>query len=93
MRPIRRKTMMRLNTMLASGLIGVGIFAFSALSASAAIVCSGNVCWHVQERYSYPPSAGVVVHEDEWKAGPDITFREHKGRGYWKGDTWTDFGD
>lgn len=85
--------MMRLNTMLASGLFGVGILAFSALSASAAIVCSGNVCWHVQERYSYPPSAGVVVHEDEWKAGSDITFREHKGRGYWKGDTWTDFGD
>ena len=54
---------MRLSTMLASGLIGVGILAFSALSASAAIVCSGNVCWHVQERYSYPPSAGVVIHE------------------------------
>ena len=67
--------------------------AFSALSASAAIVCSGNVCWHVTERFSYPPSAGVVVHEDDWKAGPGITFREHTGRGYWKGDTWTDFGD
>jgi hypothetical protein len=77
--------MIRLNTMLASGLIGVGILAFSA--------CSGNVCWHVQERYSYPPSAGVVVHEDDWKAGPGITFREHTGRGYWKGDSWTDFGD
>jgi hypothetical protein len=35
----------------------------------------------------------VVVHEDNWKAGPDIRFREHEGRGYWKGDTWTDFGD
>ena len=79
--------------LLASALIGVGILAFSAFSASAAIVCSGNTCWHVQERYTYPPSAGIVVHEDNWKAGPGVTFREHTGRGYWKGDTWTDFGD
>jgi hypothetical protein len=31
----------------------------------------------------------LSAHEDTWKAGPDITFREHEGRGYWKGDTWT----
>ncbi len=53
------------------------------------ILPGGNVCWHVNERYDYPPSAGVVVHEDSWKAGPGITFREHEGRGYWKGETWT----
>jgi transketolase len=33
--------------------------------------------------------AGVVVHEDTWKAGPDVTIREHEGRGYWKGGVWT----
>lgn len=33
----------------------------------------------------------VVVHEDDWKWGPSekYTFREHEGRGYWRGDTWT----
>jgi hypothetical protein len=78
---------------LASALMVAGTLALSALSASAAIVRSGNTCWHVHEKYSYPPSAGVIVHEDNWKAGPDIRFREHEGRGYWKGDTWIDFGD
>jgi hypothetical protein len=70
---------------------GAAILASSAITASAAIVCTGNVCWHVQERHAYPPSAGVVIHEDDWRAGPGITFREHTGRGYWKGDSWTDF--
>jgi hypothetical protein len=32
-----------------------------------------------------------VIHEDDWRAGPGITFREHEGRGYWKGESWTDF--
>ena len=72
---------------------GGAILASSVITASAAIVCSGsgNTCWHVQERYTYPPSAGVVIHEDDWWAGPSITFREHEGRGYWHGDRWTDF--
>ncbi len=80
-----------MNKALASALIGASILGFSTLSASATVVCTGKVCWHAHEKYSYPPSAGVVVHEDTWKAGPGITFREHEGRGYWKGDTWTDF--
>ena len=70
---------------------GAAILASSALTASAAIVCNGNVCWHVQEHYAYPPSAGVVIHEDDWRSGPGITFREHEGRGYWRDDRWTDF--
>jgi hypothetical protein len=69
--------------------LGASALAFSALSASAAVVCSGNVCWHAKEKYDYPPSAGVVIHEDSWKAGPDVTFREHEGRGYWKGGVWS----
>ncbi len=63
----------------------------TAVTASAAIVCSKNVCWHIKEHYNYPPSAGVVIHDDDWKAGPGITFREHEGRGYWSGDRWTEF--
>jgi hypothetical protein len=70
---------------------GAGVFAFSAVGASAAIVCTGNTCWHVKERYNYPPEASVTIHEDNWKAGPSVRFREHEGRGYWKGDRWTDF--
>jgi hypothetical protein len=75
---------------LASAAIGAGLLAASAMSASAAIVCNGNVCWHTHETYAYPPDSRVVVHEDDWKWGPTekYSFREHEGRGYWHGDSW-----
>lgn len=77
-------------TLLGVG-IGVAALSLSALSASAAVVCNGNVCWHTHERYEYPPSARIVIHDDGWKAGPEIRFREHEGRGYWSGDRWTEW--
>ena len=72
-------------------LAGVGMLAVSSLSAMAGIACSGNVCWHTTDRYEYPGAAGVVIHEDAWTPGPGITFREHTGRGYWRGESWVDF--
>ena len=44
--------------------LGAGVLALTTLSASAAIVCSGNVCWHVKERYEYPLEARVTIHEE-----------------------------
>jgi hypothetical protein len=76
---------------LLGGAFGAGVFALSAMNASAAIVCSGNTCWHAKERYTYPPDSHVTIHEDNWKAGPAVTFREHEGRGYWSGDRWVEF--
>ena len=75
--------------MLVGTLAAVSMLALSAAGASAAVVCSGNVCWHTTERYEYPPDARVVVHEDTWTPSAGITIREHEGRGYWRGDTWT----
>ena len=80
-----------LNKTLLSVGIGAAALSLSALSASAAVVCTGNVCWHTHERYDYPPSAHVIIHDDGWKAGPTIRFREHEGRGYWSGDRWTEW--
>ena len=74
---------------MAGALIGAGVLAFSAVNASAAIVCSGDVCWHAHEHYGYPPDARVIIHGDDWHAGPGIVFHEHTGRGYWRGDRWT----
>jgi hypothetical protein len=85
------RIMKSMKKVLLGATAGAAILAASAITASAAIVCTGNVCWHTPERHTYPPAAGVVIHEDDWRAGPGITFREHEGRGYWKGDTWTDF--
>jgi hypothetical protein len=85
--------MTSLSKILLGAVTGAGLLAFSAVSASAAIVCSGNVCWHTHERYVYPPDAAVVVHPDDWRWGPSehFTFREHEGRGYWRGDRWMDW--
>ncbi len=72
---------------------GVGLLALSAASASAAIVCSGNVCWHTHESYAYPPEARVIVHPDGWRWGPRERFswREHEGRGYWRRGDWVEW--
>jgi hypothetical protein len=62
--------------------------------ASAAIVCnSENVCWHTHHHYNYHPEWGVVVHEDNWRAGPNDhqVWREHSGRGYWRNGVWIRF--
>jgi hypothetical protein len=84
---------MRLTTTLAAAAIGAALFAGSAVSASAAIACSGNVCWHTHETYAYPPESRVITHEDDWRWGPSerYTFREHEGRGFWRGDRWTEW--
>jgi len=84
---------MRLVTTLASAAIGAALLAGSAVNASAAIACSGNVCWHTSETYTYPKGAKVIIHEDSWRWGPNerYSFREHEGRGYWRGDRWTEW--
>jgi hypothetical protein len=51
---------------------------------------SGDVCWHTKETLTDPPESRVIVREDSWKPGPTIKFREHEGRGYWRGDSWVE---
>ena len=80
---------MTLNRILLAAAAATGFVAVSTMSASAAVVCSNNVCWHTHDRYNYPRGAHVTIHEDNWKAPDRFTFREHEGRGYWRGDTWT----
>ncbi len=73
-------------------LIGTAALAFSSMTASASIVCSGNACWHTHETFDYPPSAHVVIHPDNWRWGANdhYVWREHAGRGYWSGDHWVE---
>jgi len=77
--------------LLLSAAVGAGTLALSMVGAAAAIVCSGNVCWHTTERYEYPAESRIVIHEDTWKPEAGITFREHKGRGYWRDDKWIEW--
>jgi len=75
---------------LVTAATGAVLLAFSAVGASAAYACNGNVCWVVKEKYTYPAESKVIVREETWKPTPDITIRESgQGRGYYKGGTWT----
>ena len=81
--------MATLTKYLLAAVTGTTMLAFSAVSASAAYACNGNVCWVVKERYSYPADSKVIIREDTWKPGPDITIREpREGRGYYVGSDW-----
>jgi hypothetical protein len=86
----KEDNMKPLTKILTGAAIGTGILVASAVSASAAIACSGNVCWHTHEAFRYPREARIIIHDDGWKSGPSehYTFREHEGRGYWRGDRW-----
>jgi hypothetical protein len=72
----------------------VALLSFSSVSASARIVCNADGdCWHIHEDYTYPPAAGVIIHPDDWqwKEGERHAWREHPGKGYWKGGAWAPF--
>jgi len=85
--------MISLSKVLLSVALGAGALALSAVNASASIACAGPVCWHTTETYEYPRGARVVVHPDDWHWGrrQHFAFREHEGRGYWRGGRWRDF--
>jgi hypothetical protein len=82
-----------MRNLLLGAAAGAGVVAFSTFSASAAIVCSEDVCWHTSTVYEYPAESRVIVHPDSWKWGPNERFRwrEHEGRGYWRGDNWVEW--
>lgn len=74
-------------------MIGAGALLASAASASAGVACVGPVCWHTTDRYEYPSESRVIIHDDTWKPTADahVTWREHKGRGYWRDDKWVEW--
>ncbi len=74
--------------------LGLGALLASSASASAAIVCNAEgLCWHVAHPYAYAPGYRVVVHPNGWRWGPGehYAWREHPGRGYWRGGVWVRF--
>ncbi|MGB6541366.1 MAG: hypothetical protein WBF03_10885 [Xanthobacteraceae bacterium] len=85
--------MTSLSKTLFGAVVAAGLAAFSVVNASAAIVCTGTVCWHTHSAYDYPPDARVLVHPDDWRWGSSqhFSWREHEGRGYWRGDSWTEW--
>ena len=71
--------------------LGTSMLALSPAIATAAIVCSGNTCWHTTENHRYPSHARVIVRSDDWRASPRVRWREREGRGYWRNGVWVTF--
>ena len=77
-----------------AALMGLSAATLVSTQASAAIVCNGEGdCWHTHTAYQYQPEFGVVTHSDDWKwkEGEKHAWREHDGKGYWKGGSWKEF--
>jgi hypothetical protein len=67
--------------------------ALCATPASAAVVCNDEGdCWHVKGRAEYKPELKLRVYNDDWKWADHehdkYRWREHEGRGYWRGGVW-----
>ncbi|MFT3731174.1 MAG: hypothetical protein QM780_07075 [Hyphomicrobium sp.] len=74
-----------------AALVASGMLALTATAASAAIVCNADGdCWHVREHYKYEPGLNLRVYPDSWKWSKNdhYRWREHQGRGYWRGGVW-----
>ena len=74
--------------------VTVALWGFSSVAASARVVCNvDGDCWHIHEDYAYPPTSGIIIHPDDWrwKESEHHVWREHSGRGYWKGGEWAPF--
>jgi len=83
-----------LKAAVAGTVISLCALALGTGTAAAAIVCNADGdCWHVRDAYTYPDTARVVVHEDNWawKENDHYRWREHEGRGYWNGGVWVAF--
>ena len=79
---------------LAVALVSALALSLGTLGASARIVCnSDGDCWHAHGDYDYRPEFGLTIHPDDWKwkEGEHHVWREHEGRGYWKGGEWQTF--
>jgi hypothetical protein len=80
--------------MAIAAVLGLGTWVASTQTASAAIACNAEgQCWHIHHPYAYAPAYGVIVHPDGWRWGPGAHYvwREHAGRGYWRGGVWVAF--
>jgi len=86
--------MTNLSKIAAATLFGLATLTLVATTASAAIVCNAEgYCWHVRRHFHYLPAWGLVVHPNSWRWGPNerYVWREHRGRGYWRGRVWVRF--
>ena len=90
---------MKFTSKLASAaILGLGLAAFAAGSASAHIVCNENGdCWHT-DRHEHYRDVKVEVHPDNWYFHRDWDGDHdhhwhgyHEGHGYWRQGQWVDF--
>jgi hypothetical protein len=86
-----------LSAVALAAVVGVGVLASTAGSASAYVVCNAaGDCWHSDHRYQFGRNVGAVYHPDDWYFHRDWAhdnqhhWRDyHEGRGYYSNGVWT----
>ena len=82
-----------MKTIYKIAIAAAGALTLTAGTASAEIVCNDDGdCWHVRHHIDYPTNLRIHVHPDAWRWGhrDHYRWREHAGRGYWRGGAWVD---
>ena len=78
-----------------AALLGIGALAATSTAAEARIACNRfGDCWHVNDRYDYPPQLGVRFYSDDWRWHHRHGYHwrnDHDGRGYWRNGVWITF--
>jgi hypothetical protein len=72
-------------------LAGACALALTGTAATAAVVCNEEgECWHVRGKAEYGPELRLRVYPDNWNwsRSEHYRWREHTGRGYWRGGNW-----
>jgi hypothetical protein len=73
--------------------LGAAVLLLSVTASSADVVCNdAGDCWHTRGRVEYKPDLKLRIHPDDWKwrEADHYRWREHEGRGYWRGGVWVD---
>jgi hypothetical protein len=79
--------------LMSTALFGVALFAMTAGTASAAVVCNDEGdCWRVKGRPTYGPGVQLRIYDDNWK-GDGVKFRWRepgRGHGYYRNGAWVE---
>jgi hypothetical protein len=83
----------------ATAAIGVGLFAITAGTASAYVVCNAaGDCWHTDQHVHYSREVQARVYPDSWYFHNDWDHdhdhhwrNHHDGRGFFRNGVWITF--
>jgi hypothetical protein len=87
---------MKIRTLVFAALAGSAAIVATVDTASAYVVCNSyGDCWRTRERYSYQPSWGLKIYDDNWRwrdrDRARYRWRDYNRGYYGRGGVWITF--